>query len=74
MDNVSETAMLKCLLASAEERAQIYEHLANINKNAVQWDIMGRAVIRENEFGDSTEVVMSIRDWRELCAAVNFGV
>jgi hypothetical protein len=31
------------------------------------WDILGRGVKNENEFGDSISVTINISDWREVC-------
>ena len=80
MDAKTEITMLELLHKSALENASVWKRIANAEKNsaandrAIIWNIMGRGVKRENEFGDNIEVTLNINDWRELCEAVNFGV
>jgi len=80
MDSQTEIKMLEILHINAEERASLWETLCNAEKahHSVTkqnvWEIMGRGVKRENDYGDITEVALDINDWRELCEAVNFGV
>lgn len=80
MDAKTEIKMLEILHTNAEERVSLWQTLCEaekahhvITKQNV-WDIMGRGIKRENEFGDCVEVILDINDWRELCEAVNFGV
>jgi hypothetical protein len=79
MDSAAEIKMLELLHVNAEERANLWESLAkaevthHTRTKEMVWNIMGRGVKRENNYGDCTEIVLDINDWRELCEAVNFG-
>ena len=80
MNAETEIMMLKIMHANAEERAHLWEILYNAEKahhtvtKQNVWDIMGRGIQRQNNFGDIIEVTLNINDWRELCEAVNFDV
>jgi len=75
---INET-MLRCMISNAEERASIWEKVADSEKSQhsftkeAAWQIMARGVKEENEFGDLIGVHLSAADWRELSAIVNFG-
>ena len=77
-DSAKET-MLSIMIANAEERALIWERIADAYEYQIHcnneriWEIMGRGIKEENKFGDNVAVRLSIFDWRELCEAVNFG-
>jgi hypothetical protein len=80
MDAQTEIAIYKCMAQSSEDLVNVWKSIAgaevihhNRTKETV-WNIMGRGVQRQNNFGDTTEVTLDINDWRELCEAVNFGV
>lgn len=80
MESIAEIAMLECMHKMALEQISLWKSLQNAEDFAHKrtrervWEIMGRGIQRQNNFGDTTEVTLDINDWRELCEAVNFGV
>ena len=79
MDKDAEIITWQLMHKNAEERANLWETLANCEKGyhngtkAEIWEVMGRGVHCQNEYGDVTEVILGINDWRALCRLVNFG-
>ena len=80
MNSKTEIAIYKCLAQSSEEIMNVWKSIAKaeiVHHNRTKkdiWDIMGRGIMRENSYGDITEVSLNISDWRELCELVEWGV
>lgn len=79
MDAKTEIAIYKCLAQNSEDLISTWKSIASAEvahhnrTKAMAWEIMGRGVVRENSYGDASEVVLDINDWRELCDVIHYG-
>ena len=80
MEAKAEITMLELMLESARNTASLWESLQKAEESAhkrtkqVAWKIMGRAILRENSYGDISEIALDINDWRELCELMDWGI